>query len=458
MAKRMFVCSGCGAASPTWVGRCSGCGEWNTMAEVQNAPRTLRSKQAAQSSASQLVAVTSMMSRRSTGIGEFDRVLGGGLAPGSVTLLVGAPGSGKSTLMLQVCSQWAAQGLVLVASGEESAEQVGDRAARLGVDPRNVLFMSVRSVDAVREAIEANQPGLVVVDSVQTMVRDGVPGMAGGVAQVRAVAELCVEVAKASGTPIVLIGHVTKEGDLAGPRTLEHLVDTVVTLDGDRNEARRFLRVPKHRFGPTGELGVLDLRECGMADVVDPSREALGERDFLAPGSALTVSLDGARPLLAEVQTLAVERTEAGRVSVAGLDARRVEMVLAVLARWCQIRLFQSDVFVATVGGLATREPLVDLAIALALASGKRDRPTRAHVAAVGEIGLGGELRADSSLDRRVKELARLGFTRVLAPAQGAIQGQEGMTVVRCATVQEALAQAGFMARSAAGERVRGAS
>lgn len=460
MAKRSFLCSACAAVTAAWVGRCPSCGEWNTIAE-REVPRATSNDARGRSgndSPGPLVSAVTTLARRSTGLGELDRVLGGGLVEGSVTLVVGAPGSGKSTLMLQVCEHWAATGTVLLASGEESAEQVGDRAARLGVDTKNVLFLATRSAESVLAAVERERPDLVVVDSVQTLAINGATGLAGGVTQVRAVTEALVECAKTKGVAIVLIGHVTKDGDLAGPRTLEHLVDTVVSVDGDRHDVRRYLRVPKHRFGATGDLGVLDLHERGMADVVDPSLDLLTRRDLLLPGSSLTVTLDGSRPLLAEVQSLCVSRPDGGRVTVSGLDPRRVDMVLAVMARWCEMSFYGKDVFVSTAAGLATREPAVDLAIAVALASSEQRAATRATLAAVGEIGLGGDLRADASLARRVRELVRLGFSKILVPSHGDPGSFRKVEIVRCPTLADALSELGYLAQVSKRKEWRGAS
>jgi DNA repair protein RadA/Sms len=453
-AQSRFVCQACGADYPRWEGQCRSCAAWNTLVEtvVAAKPRGLRAASAA-IGAPAPVALSAPadgpIDRLPTGIGELDRVLGGGIVPGSLLLIGGEPGVGKSTLLLQVAGGVAAAGGVLFATGEESAGQVRLRAARLGLgsgaaaDAVSVLATS--EVGAIVETARAARPALVVVDSIQTMTVDELDGPAGSVGQVRESALRLMELAKGEGIAVVLVGHVTKDGSIAGPRTLEHLVDAVIDLGGDRGGVMRLVRASKNRFGSTDELGVLEMGEAGLREVADPGRAFLAEHEGAAPGSVVAATLEGTRPLLVEVQALvspAGYTTPARRAS--GIDPTRLALLLAVLGRRAGVGLGAHDVYANLAGGLTVSEPGLDLAVALALASSLRDRPIDARTAVVGEIGLLGELRPVSGLDRRLREAARLGFVRAIVPvARGAVPARiEGLRTVPVANLREAIGAA----------------
>jgi DNA repair protein RadA/Sms len=358
---------------------------------------------------------------RPTGVAELDRVLGGGLVPGAVLLLAGEPGVGKSTLLLEVAHRYAAGGdaRALVVTGEESAAQVRLRAERTGALHERMFLAAETDLSAVLAHLDAVSPGLLVVDSVQTIASPAVEGAAGGVTQVRAVAAALIAAAKARGMATVLVGHVTKDGAIAGPRVLEHLVDVVLHFEGERHSTLRLVRAVKNRFGPADEVGCFALTDGGIEGLTDPSGLFLSRRTEPVPGTCVTVTVEGRRPLLAEVQALVASSTLATpRRAVSGLDSARVAMVLAVLERRGRVRLGESDVFSATVGGVRVTEPAADLAVALAVASAARDAPLPADIVAVGEVGLSGELRRVGGVGRRLAEAARLGFTRALVPPE----------------------------------------
>ena len=386
-----------------------------------------------------------------TGVSELDRVLAGGLVPGSVTLLGGEPGIGKSTLVLQALASRAAAGSrVLLASAEESAHQVRRRADRLGDIPGELLVLPVTSVAAIEAAVDDTRPELVVVDSIQSVVAgDGVAARSaasGSVARVRECAELLVAMAKRTDVPTVLVGHVTKDGSLAGPRALEHLVDTVLSFEGDRHHALRLLRAVKHRFGPTGEIGLFQMGAAGLAPVDDPARLLLGDRRPGAPGGTVVAVLEGRRTLVAELQALVVRSTtQQPRRAAVGLDLGRLAMTLAVLQRHTDLPVRMVDVFTSVVGGIRAAEPAADLAVALAVSSAITGVPVPADLVAVGEVGLTGEVRQVADLPRRLDESARCGFTRAIVP-RSAPPGPDGMHVVRVDSVGQALAHLDLVA------------
>jgi DNA repair protein RadA/Sms len=356
---------------------------------------------------------------RPTGVGELDRVLGGGLVPGAVLLLAGEPGVGKSTLLLEVARRYAAAGgpAALVVTGEESAAQVRLRAERTGALHPRLYLAAETDLAALLAHVEAVSPGLLVVDSVQTVASPAAEGSAGGVTQVRAVAAALIAAAKERGMATVLVGHVTKDGAIAGPRVLEHLVDVVLQFEGERHSTLRLVRAAKNRFGPADEVGCFELTDGGIAGLPDPSGLFLSRRPEPVPGTCVTVTVEGRRPLLTEVQALVARSALATpRRAVSGLDSARVAMVLAVLERRGRVHLGEQDVFSATVGGVRVTEPACDLAVALAVASAARDRPLPASVIAVGEVGLSGELRPVGGVGRRLAEAARLGFSTALVP------------------------------------------
>lgn len=355
-----------------------------------------------------------------SGIDELDRVLGGGVVPGSVVLLAGEPGVGKSTLLLEVVHQWARRGpgeRSLYVTGEESAGQVRLRADRTGAVHDRVYLAAESDLATILGHVEQVRPTLLIVDSVQTMLAADVDGVTGGVTQVKAVTSALTSLAKASGIPVLLIGHVTKDGAVAGPRSLEHLVDVVLHFEGDKHSTLRVVRGVKNRFGAADEVGCFELREDGIAGISDPSGLFLHHRGETVPGTAVTVTMDGKRPLLGEVQALvAATSMPAPRRAVSGLDSARVAMVLAVLDRRCRISLAKSDVYAATVGGMRMTEPSSDLALAVAVASAVKDRPLPEGTIVLGEVGLAGEVRRVPGVGRRLAEAARLGFNRAIVP------------------------------------------
>jgi DNA repair protein RadA/Sms len=353
---------------------------------------------------------------RPTGLGELDRVLGGGLVPGAVVLLAGEPGIGKSTLLLEAGALAAARGPVLYVTGEESAAQVRLRADRVGAVSENLFLAAETDFGAVLEHADAVNPSLLIVDSVQTITVDGVDGAPGGVTQIREVTAALTALAKQRSLTTVLVGHVTKDGSIAGPRSLEHLVDVVLAFDGDRHAQLRMVRALKNRFGPTDEVGCFELGESGLTELPDPSGLFLSRLTEPVPGTCVTVTLEGRRPLLAEVQTLICETTAEPRRVTSGLDSSRVGMVVAVLQERAKVTIGRSDVYAATVGGVRLAEPSVDLAIALALASAKSDLCLPAGIIAIGEVGLAGEIRRVVGTPRRLAEAERMGFRHAIVP------------------------------------------
>ncbi|HSJ00314.1 MAG TPA: DNA repair protein RadA [Patescibacteria group bacterium] len=445
--KTTYLCQQCGAASPKWAGQCPGCGAWNSLVETVAAPRAAtRAPSAAQAMAGAAAiepigAVQSAeASRLESGIGEVDRVLGGGFVPGSITLFGGDPGIGKSTLLLQLAARLAPRGPVLYVSGEESSSQVRGRAERVGAVVDGLSLAATTDLETALAAIEGLRPVLAVVDSVQTLTSGELSGPAGSVGQVREVASRLAEAAKLSGTCVALVGHVTKEGTVAGPRTLEHLVDAVIYLEGERLGATRLLRAAKNRFGSTDEVGVLEMRGDGMAEVADASRFFIESDESPTAGAAVTIALEGTRPLAVEIQALSAPAGYGSpRRATTGVDTNRVLMLIAVLARHAGLNLTAHDVYVNVAGGLRIDEPAADLAIAVALASSLRDRPVRPATVLAGEVSLSGRVRSAARAERRLLEASRLGFERlVTGPARGAGgEASRGLVVAR--DIREAL-------------------
>ena len=445
-----FVCQACGDSFLRWEGQCRSCSAWNTLVETlvrETEPSTHR--RAGVTAGVGPVPLAHLgeadVARVPVGIGELDRVLGGGLVPGSLVLVGGEPGIGKSTLLLQAAAGLSAAGPILYATGEESTAQVRLRAVRLGLlGGAAAAAVSVFAESAVARIVEtarAVRPVALVVDSIQTATVDELDGPAGSVGQVRESALRYMDLAKGDGIAVLLVGHVTKEGSLAGPKTLEHLVDAVLSVEGDRSGGLRLVRATKNRFGSTEEVGVLEMGEGGLREVPDPARAFLVEHDVTAPGSVVGATLEGSRALLVEVQAL-VAPTGYGtpRRTAIGLDPGRLALLVAVLARRAGVGLGGHDVYASLAGGLAADDPGLDLAVAIALASTFRDRPVAAGTVAVAEIGLLGELRAVGGLERRLREAARLGFTRALiASGRGAPPSMPGIEVVAVGTVREAL-------------------
>ena len=436
-----YRCAECGWTSAKWVGRCGECQVWGSVDEVGVVRTRGVTAGPVSAPARPIVEVDVEDARaRPTGVAELDRVLGGGLVPGGVVLLAGEPGVGKSTLLLDVAARSARDGITtLYITGEESAAQVRLRADRISAVNARLWLAAENDLSAVLGQVDAVQPGLLVLDSVQTVASPDVDGAPGGVTQVREVAAALIRLAKERGIATVLVGHVTKDGSVAGPRLLEHLVDVVLSFEGDRHNRLRLVRAVKNRFGPTDEVGCFDLAEAGIVGLPDPSGLFLTRRDEPVPGTCVTVTLEGRRPLVAEVQALVTSTSQNNpRRATSGLDAARTSMILAVLDRRGRIPLSQSEVYAATVGGVQLREPSTDLAVALAIASAVIDRPLPADLVAIGEVGLAGEIRAVTGLSRRLTEAARFGFTRAIVPA-GAVTAPDGMRVIEAPDIHAAL-------------------
>jgi DNA repair protein RadA/Sms len=464
-AATLYQCSECGWQTMKWAGRCGECQQWGTVAERRAparggsdgllggargaAARYARNTRLGLSAtaAVPIADVDATVARaRPTGLGELDRVLGGGLVPGAVVLLAGEPGVGKSTLLLEAGALAAAAGRVLYVTGEESAAQVRLRADRIGAVSQSLFLAAETDFGALLDHVETVDPALLIVDSVQTISVDGVDGAPGGVSQIREVTGALTALAKQRTLTTVLVGHVTKDGSIAGPRSLEHLVDVVLHFDGDRHAQLRMVRALKNRFGPTDEIGCFELGEYGLAELPDPSGLFLSRLRDPVPGTCVTVTLEGRRPLLAEVQTLVCEATaEPARRLTSGLDSSRVGMVVAVLQRRANVTIGKKDVYAATVGGVRLTEPSVDLSIALALASATSDLSLPPGLIAIGEVGLAGEIRRVTGVQRRLAEAERMGFQRaVVPPGSPALPPGEfpAMTVTEAPDLARAIAAA----------------
>jgi DNA repair protein RadA/Sms len=454
--RTVFRCAECGASAAKWAGRCTTCGAWNTMAEEIDSPPSARFDRPVLAPTSPATPIdqvsTEGFAAVPTGIAELDRVLGGGLVPGSVTLLGGEPGIGKSTLLLQFLGAVAKSGRrALLVSGEESRSQVHLRATRLDAIHPNMWLAAETSLPEIIGQIDAVGPEVVVVDSIQTLHDPELSSAPGSVGQVRECSHALVRIAKEQGISILLVGHVTKEGSLAGPRVLEHIVDTVLAFEGDRHHALRLLRAVKHRFGATGELGLFEMLEGGLVGVADPSNLFLGDRHHGASGSVVTCALEGARPLLVETQALVTESSLSfPRRAATGLDSNRLAVLLAVLEQRAGInKLAFCDVYAAAVGGVRLVEPAVDLPVCLAMASAYCEVPFPDDAIAIGEVGLAGEIRSVSQIARRLGEAARLGFKRAIVPKS--TPDVNGIQLIRVATLFEAVDQLGFRVASTKG-------
>lgn len=445
-AKSIYSCTECGANSPKWQGQCPGCNAWNTLVETVAEKATPNSRFESLAPAAKLQNLSEIEARESeripTGIGEFDRALGGGLVAGGVVLIGGDPGIGKSTLLLQALSHLSVGHKVLYVSGEESGEQVALRARRLGLDTRGLQLMAEINLERILSTLQAEMPTVAVIDSIQTLWSDQLSSAPGSVAQVRECAAQLTRLAKQVGITVILVGHVTKEGALAGPRVLEHIVDTVLYFEGDTHSSFRLVRAFKNRFGAVNELGVFAMTETGLKGVSNPSALFLSQHGQDVPGSCVMVTQEGTRPLLVEIQALVDTAHGNPRRLTVGLEAQRLAMLLAVLHRHAGIVCFDQDVFVNAVGGVKITEPAADLAVLLSISSSLKNKPLPSKLIVFGEVGLAGEIRPAPRGQERLKEAAKLGFTRALIPeANRPKQVIPGMEVIAVRRVEEAVAR-----------------
>lgn len=444
MTEVAFICQNCGVSFPRWQGRCSQCGQWNSLVEtVVSLPKSPRSRlgQPKITTPRPLAKISvEKFNRIPTDIAEFDRTLGGGIVPGSVILLAGEPGIGKSTLILQILAKIKKE--TLYVSGEESGEQIKIRARRLGIAAPQLQFLPETNIESVTETILKQKPSLVAVDSIQTITSDEFPGNPGGIGQVQVCTSQLIEVAKENNIPAILVGHVTKEGAIAGPKVLEHLVDVVLYLEGERYHDLRILRGVKNRFGSTNEVGVFKMEKKGLSEVKNPSEVLLAERQE-APGSVVTAALEGNRPFLVEIQGL-TSKTVFGypKRTSSGIDLNRLNLLVAVLGKRAGISLFDQDIYLNVVGGFSLAEPALDLPICLAIASSLLGKKIKKDLVCFGEVGLSGELRQVSNISKRIKEAEKLGFREVLMPSSGLL-GKEikgtKVKILKAATLKETI-------------------
>ncbi|PLT35362.1 DNA repair protein RadA [Bacillus sp. V5-8f] len=452
--KTKFICQSCGYESAKWMGKCPGCGEWNKMVEEVEITGPARRRAFAHSEtvagstdrqkAAPITSIkTSQEPRISTDLTELNRALGGGIVQGSLVLIGGDPGIGKSTLLLQVSSQLAQkQKKVLYVSGEESVKQTKLRADRLGAATDNLFVYAETDMDYIEQAIREVSPDLVIVDSIQTVYQSEVTSAPGSVSQVRECTASLMRIAKTNGIAIFIVGHVTKEGSIAGPRLLEHMVDTVLYFEGERHHTYRIVRAVKNRFGSTNEMGIFEMKENGLEEVENPSEIFLEERSQGASGSTVVASMEGTRPVLVEIQAL-ISPTSFGtpRRMATGIDQNRVSLLMAVLEKRVGLLLQNQDAYLKVAGGVKLDEPAIDLAIAVSIASSFRDRPSRQSDCIIGEVGLTGEVRRVSRIEQRVQEAAKLGFERIILPSNniGGWNAPKGIEIVGVSTVSEAL-------------------
>jgi DNA repair protein RadA/Sms len=446
-SKSVFVCQECGYESTGWLGKCPACMQWNTFVEErqESAPKGSSAPEGAIRPV-RLGEISAGGEERSlTGMKELDRVLGGGVVKGSLILVGGDPGIGKSTLLLQICNTINSGSKILYVSGEESVAQIKLRADRLGVIRGDLFIVSASNYENVTSLIASEKPGLVIIDSIQTMYTDAITSAPGSVSQVREVTAALMKLAKSSGITVMIVGHVTKEGAIAGPRVLEHMVDTVLYFEGDRHLSFRILRAVKNRFGSTNEIGIFEMRDAGLAEVSNPSEMMLSGRPGNVPGSVVVSSLEGTRPMLIEIQSL-VCATNFGvpRRMATGIDYNRLTMLMAVLEKRVGLQLYNFDAYVNVVGGIRLDEPACDLGIAAAVASSFRNLPVDAGCVLIGEIGLTGEVRAVGQIDKRISEAMRLGFKSVVIPEgnrklAGQVKLHKGFGLYPVSNIQQAL-------------------
>ena len=442
--KTLFYCTECGNETPKWAGRCPACGAWNTVVErpepaVKGKGRSASSRAAAPPKALPVTELgDSVEIRFSTGMGELDRVLGGGAVKGSLVLVGGAPGIGKSTLMLQICGKLCRFAKVLYVSGEESQHQLKLRAQRLHVESENLLVLSETGLGEMLEAVNQEQPDVLIVDSIQTLYNDALDSPAGSVSQVKDCTMALMQLAKGQNITVFVIGHVNKEGSIAGPKVLEHMVDCVLYFEGEKHTSCRILRAAKNRFGATNEIGVFEMQDNGLMEVENPSKLLLSGRPEDAPGTCVTCVMEGARPVLAEIQALVVSSAGGNpRRTSNGFDYNRATMLLAVLEKRGGLKLSVCDAYLNIIGGLWLDEPAADLAAVIALASSYLDKPVPSDLAAIGEVGLTGELRTVNQLSQRVSEVRRLGFKRCVVPR--VLEADSGLELIPVHNIGEAI-------------------
>lgn len=434
----VFFCGECGYESTKWLGKCPACGSWNTMLEQKKVSSAPSINSLAYAHAIPLADVTTTASGRvSSGIGELDRVLGGGIVPGSVTLLGGDPGIGKSTLLMQTAAELTKQGTVLYVTGEESASQLKLRAERLGVGG-DMLILAENDLSAIESEVDRVKPAYVMIDSIQTMYSADCSGTNGSISQIREATSLITRMAKRTGAATFIVGHVTKDGAIAGPRILEHMVDTVLYFEGDRQDSFRLLRSVKNRFGSTDEIGVFEMRSTGMAEISDPSTLFITGTDL--PGCAVTCAMEGTRPMMVEVQALlSTSPFSNPRRMAAGLDNNRLVLLLAVLEKKAGLRFYDKDVYTNVVGGIRLDERACDLAVAMCIAGAGADIALPPRTAILGELSLTGEVRPVNRLDKRIQECARLGFSHIVVPNSDTLPKVDGLNYTRVKNIREAL-------------------
>ena len=444
--KSVFFCTECGNESPKWSGRCSACGAWNSMVEQTAEKVSKGSNKRVGTTNVKSTCITELDTmdeiRFLTGMGELDRVLGGGAVKGSLVLVGGAPGIGKSTLMLQICQQLGQFAKVLYVSGEESTHQLKMRAQRLRVDSENLRVLSETCLGDVLACVEEEKPDVLIIDSIQTLYNEELDSPAGGIGQVKDCTMSLMHLAKGQGVTVFVIGHVNKEGSIAGPKVLEHMVDCVLYFEGDRHMTYRILRAAKNRFGATNEIGVFEMMDSGLQEVENPSEMLLSGRPKDAPGTCVTCVMEGARPVLAEVQALIAPCAGSKPLrSCNGFDYSRAAMLLAVLEKRGGLKVSQCDAYLNIIGGLTLDEPAADLAAVVAIASSYLDKPVSGEMAAIGEVGLSGEIRSISHLEQRLSEVQRLGFTRCIVPAHRAkeLKALAHLELLPVQTIAEAL-------------------
>lgn len=434
----VFFCGECGYESTKWLGKCPACGSWNTMLEQKKVSSVPSINNLAYAHAIPLADVTTTASGRvSSGIGELDRVLGGGIVPGSVTLLGGDPGIGKSTLLMQTAAELTKQGTVLYVTGEESASQLKLRAERLGVGG-DMLILAENDLSAIESEVDRVKPAYIMIDSIQTMYSADCSGTNGSISQIREATSLITRMAKRTGAATFIVGHVTKDGAIAGPRILEHMVDTVLYFEGDRQDSFRLLRSVKNRFGSTDEIGVFEMRSTGMAEISDPSTLFITGTDL--PGCAVTCAMEGTRPMMVEVQALlSTSPFSNPRRMAAGLDNNRLVLLLAVLEKKAGLRFYDKDVYTNVVGGIRLDERACDLAVAMCIAGAGADIALPPRTAILGELSLTGEVRPVNRLDKRIQECARLGFSHIVVPNSDTLPKVDGLNYTRVKNIREAL-------------------